>query len=160
MEHSHISFADANGKKRLSRWLPLRDKQPVANRKYLWFSIRRITYWESQIFAICYQSAQMWPMITSQIGILIFLKDPKDSGTLFLLPFFHRLLLGFYWLLLKGLEWTRLHGQWTSRLQDRGIVPISEGLVFVRMSDCCLQGIQPCKCKGEGHQWAGNQVFR
>ena len=25
----------------------------------------RITYWESQIFAICYWSAQMWPMITS-----------------------------------------------------------------------------------------------
>ncbi len=25
----------------------------------------RITYWESQIFAICYWSAQMWPTITS-----------------------------------------------------------------------------------------------
>ncbi len=26
--------------------------------------------------------------------------------------------------------------------------------------DCCLQGIQPCKWKGNGHQWLGNQVFR
>jgi hypothetical protein len=28
------------------------------------------------------------------------------------------------------------------------------------MSDCCLQGIEPCECKGEGHQLIGNQVFR
>ncbi len=28
------------------------------------------------------------------------------------------------------------------------------------MSDCCLQGIQPCKCKGKGHQWVGNQDIR
>jgi len=35
-----------------------------------------------------------------------------------------------------------------------------EGLPpLVRMSDCCLQGIQPCKCKREGHQWVGNQVL-
>jgi len=34
------------------------------------------------------------------------------------------------------------------------------GLLFVRMSDCCLQGIQTCECKGEGHRWVGNQVFR
>jgi hypothetical protein len=33
-------------------------------------------------------------------------------------------------------------------------------LGFVRMSDCCLQGIQPCECKGKGYQWVGNQVFR
>ncbi len=32
--------------------------------------------------------------------------------------------------------------------------------MHVRMSDCWLQGIQPCKCKGEGHSWIGNQVFR
>ncbi len=32
--------------------------------------------------------------------------------------------------------------------------------VAVGMSDCCLQGIQPCKCKGEGRQCFGNQVFR
>ncbi len=25
----------------------------------------------------------------------------------------------------------------------------------VSMSDCCLQGIQPCECKGEGHRWVG-----
>ena len=31
---------------------------------------------------------------------------------------------------------------------------------IVRMSDCCLQGIQSCKWKGKGHQWVGNQVFR
>jgi hypothetical protein len=31
---------------------------------------------------------------------------------------------------------------------------------IVRMSDCCLQGIQPCECKGEGHRWVGNQVFK
>jgi len=31
---------------------------------------------------------------------------------------------------------------------------------LVRMSDCCLQGIQPCKCKGKGCQWVGNQIFR
>ena len=31
--------------------------------------------------------------------------------------------------------------------------------VAVRMSDCCLQGIQPCECKGEGHRWIGNQVL-
>ena len=30
----------------------------------------------------------------------------------------------------------------------------------VRMSDCCLQGIQPCKCKVEEHRWIVNQVFR
>jgi hypothetical protein len=23
---------------------------------------------------------------------------------------------------------------------------------FVRMPNCCLQGIQPCGCKGEGHR--------
>jgi len=57
----------------------------------------------------------------------MFLKDPKDSGTLFLLPFFHPLLSGSCWLLLKGLERKRLHGQGTSRLKDRGIVPIPEG---------------------------------
>jgi hypothetical protein len=33
------------------------------------------------------------------------------------------------------------------------------GNTFVRMSDC-LEGIEPCKCKGKGHQWMGNQVFR
>jgi hypothetical protein len=32
--------------------------------------------------------------------------------------------------------------------------------ITVRMSDCCLQGIEPCKCKGKGHQWIGNQVFK
>ena len=32
--------------------------------------------------------------------------------------------------------------------------------VSVRMSDCCLQGIEPCECKGKGYQWVGNQVFR
>ena len=30
----------------------------------------------------------------------------------------------------------------------------------VRMSDCCLQGIEPCECKGKGYQWVGNLVFR
>jgi hypothetical protein len=30
----------------------------------------------------------------------------------------------------------------------------------VRMCDCCLESIEPCKCKGNGHQWMGNQVFR
>ncbi len=34
------------------------------------------------------------------------------------------------------------------------------GAMNVRMSDCCLQGIKPCKCKGKGYQWVGNQVFR
>jgi hypothetical protein len=24
--------------------------------------------------------------------------------------------------------------------------------ILVGMCDCCLQGIQPCKCKGNGHQ--------
>ena len=28
------------------------------------------------------------------------------------------------------------------------------------LSDCCLQGIKPCKCKGKGYQWVGNWVFR
>jgi hypothetical protein len=32
--------------------------------------------------------------------------------------------------------------------------------LIVRMCDCCLEGIEPCKCKGNGHQWMGNQVFR
>jgi len=27
-----------------------------------------------------------------------------------------------------------------------------------RMSDCCLQGIQPCECKGEGHRWIGTPL--
>jgi hypothetical protein len=34
------------------------------------------------------------------------------------------------------------------------------GKSTVMMPDCCLQGIQPCECKGEGHRWIGNQVFR
>ena len=34
------------------------------------------------------------------------------------------------------------------------------GVMNVRMSDCCLQGIKPCECKGKGYQWVGNQVFR
>ena len=29
----------------------------------------------------------------------------------------------------------------------------------MRMSDCCLQGIEPCECKGEGHRWIDNQVL-
>ncbi len=29
----------------------------------------------------------------------------------------------------------------------------------VGMSDC-VQGFEPCKCKGKGYQWVGNQVFR
>ncbi len=39
---------------------------------------------------------------------------------------------------------------------------LSSSQIFptVGLSDCCLQGIQPCKCKGEGCQWIGNQVFR
>ena len=28
------------------------------------------------------------------------------------------------------------------------------------MSDCCLQGIQPCECKRKWYKWVGNQVFR
>ncbi len=32
-------------------------------------------------------------------------------------------------------------------------------LIVVGMFDCCLQGIQPCKWKGNGHQWLGNQVL-
>jgi hypothetical protein len=39
----------------------------------------------------------------------------------------------------------------------RHMMPTEE--LTVRMSDCCLQGIQPCKCKGEGHQWIDNQVL-
>jgi len=38
-------------------------------------------------------------------------------------------------------------------------LPVYEFL-YVRMSDCCLQGIKPCECKGKGFQWVGNQVFR
>ena len=34
------------------------------------------------------------------------------------------------------------------------------GVGFVRISDCCLQGIQPCKFKGEGHRLVDNQIFR
>jgi hypothetical protein len=30
----------------------------------------------------------------------------------------------------------------------------------VRTCDCCLEDIEPCKCKGNGHQWIGNQFFR
>ena len=30
----------------------------------------------------------------------------------------------------------------------------------VRMSDCCLQGIEPCEWKGKRYQWVGNRVFR
>jgi len=42
---------------------------------------------------------------------------------------------------------------------------IKEVLIQIRggeavSHDCCLQGIQPCECKGEGHRWVGNQVFR
>ena len=35
-----------------------------------------------------------------------------------------------------------------------------DDLLVVRMSDCCLQGIKPCECKGKGYQWVGNWVFR
>jgi len=42
-------------------------------------------------------------------------------------------------------------------IQIRGGEAVSH---IVSMSDCCLQGIQPCECKGEGHRWVGNQVFR
>ena len=48
-----------------------------------------------------------------------------------------------------------------------GIVPRVIGVAVedmekasVRMFDCCLQGIEPCECKGKGYQWVGNQVFR
>jgi hypothetical protein len=30
----------------------------------------------------------------------------------------------------------------------------------VAMSDCCLQGIEPCEWKGKRYQWVGNRVFR
>ncbi len=30
---------------------------------------------------------------------------------------------------------------------------------LVGMSDCCLQGIEPCECKRKGHQWIGNQIL-
>jgi hypothetical protein len=36
---------------------------------------------------------------------------------------------------------------------------VKEVTAAVRMSDC-LEGIEPCKLKGKGHQWIGNQVFR
>ncbi len=29
----------------------------------------------------------------------------------------------------------------------------------VRMSDCCLQGIEPCECKRKRHRWIGNQIL-
>ncbi len=32
--------------------------------------------------------------------------------------------------------------------------------VTVGMCDCCLEGIEPCECKGNIHPWIGNQVFR
>jgi hypothetical protein len=35
-----------------------------------------------------------------------------------------------------------------------------EYLANVRMCDCCLEGIGPCKHKGNGHRWIGNQIFR
>ncbi len=31
--------------------------------------------------------------------------------------------------------------------------------VIVRMSDCCLQGIEPYECKRKGHRWIGNQIL-
>ncbi len=31
---------------------------------------------------------------------------------------------------------------------------------LVRKCDCCLEGIELYKCKGNGHGWIGNQVFR
>ncbi len=40
------------------------------------------------------------------------------------------------------------------------ILRTTDFYVLVWMCDCCLQGIQPCKWKGNGHQWLGNQVFR
>ncbi len=49
---------------------------------------------------------------------------------------------------MDSLRWTACNGQ------------LGNGVMGVRMSDCCLQGIQPCKCKGEEHRWVGNQVFR
>jgi len=33
------------------------------------------------------------------------------------------------------------------------------GETIVRMSDC-VQGIEPCECKGKGYQLVGNRVFR
>jgi hypothetical protein len=37
---------------------------------------------------------------------------------------------------------------------------IATAIAIVRMCDSCLEGIELCKCKGNGHQWIGNQVFR
>jgi hypothetical protein len=31
---------------------------------------------------------------------------------------------------------------------------------YVRMCDCCLEGIELCECKGNGDRWISNQVFR
>jgi hypothetical protein len=46
--------------------------------------------------------------------------------------------------------------------QSKGIKWLKRKLEMLdRMCDCCLQGIKPaCECKGKGHQWVGNQVFR
>jgi hypothetical protein len=32
-------------------------------------------------------------------------------------------------------------------------------IIDVRMSDCCLQGIEPCEGKRKGHRWIGNQIL-
>ncbi len=42
------------------------------------------------------------------------------------------------------------------RTNHTGLSSLWVAIAFVRM----LQGIQPCECKGNGHQWLGNQVFR
>jgi hypothetical protein len=99
-------------KKWLSRSrLPPRVKKPVANCKYLWFSV----YVESLILGIT-NICDLLPISTDVTynhllgrNPYIF-KRPKRQRRAFPLAFFHRLLLGSYWLLLKGLGWTRLRG--------------------------------------------------
>jgi hypothetical protein len=39
------------------------------------------------------------------------------------------------------------------------VLPAAGHARSVKMSDCCLQGIEPCKCKRKGHRWIGNQIL-
>ena len=115
ISHLCLCVTDANRrKKRLTHSrLPPMVKKPIANCKYFWFSV----YVESLILGI----ANICDLLLIDTDVTYDhhlgrnpyaskrpLKDPKNSGTLFLLPFFHPLLSRSYWLLLKGLEWTRL----------------------------------------------------
>jgi hypothetical protein len=116
-------------KKQLTRSrLPPRVKKPVANRKYLRFSV----YVESRILGI----ANICDLLQVHKDVrydhflgrnLYMSKRPKSQRRAFPLSFLHQLLSRFYWLLLRGLERTRLRGHGHLHSKIVGLCPYQKG---------------------------------